>query len=106
MRFAQRDWTVVGTFDAGSSGFDSEVWGDVEQAMQAFRRTAYSSVIVRLADPDRFEALRRDIDADPRLTNEVKREQLFYADQSRALSSFISILGLTLTTVFSTAAAS
>jgi putative ABC transport system permease protein len=101
MRFAQRDWTVVGTFDAGSSGFDSEVWGDVEQLMQAFRRTAYSSMVVRLADTDRFEALRKDVDTDPRLTNEVKREQLFYADQSRALSAFISILGLTLTTVFS-----
>ena len=101
MRFAQRDWTVVGTFDAGSSGFDSEVWGDVEQLMQAFRRTAYSSVIVRLADTERFESLRREIDTDPRLTNEVKREQLFYADQSKALSAFISVLGLTLTTVFS-----
>ena len=40
LRFAQRDWTIVGTFDAGASGFDSEIWGDVDQLMQAFRRTA------------------------------------------------------------------
>ena len=27
LRFGQREWTVVGLFDAGNSGFDSEVWG-------------------------------------------------------------------------------
>ena len=47
LRFAQRDWTVVGTFDAGGSGFDSEIWGDVDQLMQSFRRTSYSSMVVR-----------------------------------------------------------
>ena len=101
LRFAQRDWTVVGAFDAGSSGFDSEVWGDVDQLLQAFRRTVFSSVIFRLAPGADLDRMRAAIDADPRLTNDVKREQLFYADQSRALSNFISILGLTLTTVFS-----
>jgi ABC-type lipoprotein release transport system permease subunit len=101
LHFAQRAWTVVGMFDAGSSGFDSEVWGDVDQLMQAFRRTAYSSIVLRLADTDRLDAMRADFDADPRLTNELKRERTFYSDQSRALSNFINILGLTLTTVFS-----
>src|SRR3954468_6169082 len=101
LRFAQRDWTVVGAFDGGGSGFDSEIWGDVEQLLQAFRRIAYSSVIFRLAPGADLERLRADVNGDPRLTNEVKREQLFYADQSRALSTFISVLGLTLTTVFS-----
>jgi putative ABC transport system permease protein len=101
LRFAQRDWTVVGTFDAGGSGFDSELWGDADQFMQAFRRIVYSSAIVRLADGASFDRFRADIDADPRLTNEVKREQVFYSDQSRALSTFITVLGLTLTSVFS-----
>ena len=101
LHFAQRDWTVVGVFDAGSSGFDSEVWGDVDQLMQAFRRTAFSSIVLRLADSRRFDAMRTDFDGDPRLTNEIKRERDFYSDQSRALSTFINVLGLTLTTVFS-----
>jgi len=104
LRFAQRDWTIVGHFDAGGSGFDSEVWGDVDQLMQSFRRTSYSSMVVRLADTDAFDPFRADIDVDPRLANEAKREQQFYSDQSKALSSFINILGLTLTTIFSVAA--
>lgn len=104
LRFAQRDWTVVGHFDAGGSGFDSEIWGDVDQLMQSFRRTGYSSMVVRLAQADGFDKFRKDIDVDPRLANEAKREQQFYSDQSRALSTFINILGLTLTTIFSVAA--
>jgi putative ABC transport system permease protein len=104
LRFAQRDWTVVGHFDAGGSGFDSEIWGDVDQLMQSFRRTSYSSMVVRLTETDAFDKFRTDIDVDPRLANEAKREQQFYSDQSKALSAFINILGLTLTTIFSVAA--
>lgn len=104
LRFAQRDWTVVGHFDAGGSGFDSEIWGDVDQLMQSFRRTGYSSMVLRLANTDDFDKFRTAIDVDPRLSNEAKREQQFYSDQSRALSQFINILGLTLTTIFSIAA--
>jgi len=101
LHFAQRDWRIVGVFDGGGSGFDSEIWGDADQLMQAFRRVAYSSVVVRLRDADDFEKLRADVDADPRLSNEVKRERVFYSDQSKALSTFITVLGLTLTAVFS-----
>ena len=101
IRFAQRAWTVVGIFDAGGSGFDSEIWGDAEQLMQSFRRTSYSSLVARLADPGLFESFRADVGADPRLTNEMKLEQTFYSDQSRALSTFINVLGLTLSVIFS-----
>jgi ABC-type antimicrobial peptide transport system permease subunit len=101
LRFAQRDWVIVGLYDGGGSGFDSEIWGDADQLMQAFRRTNYSSMVVRLAETGQFERFRADVDGDPRLTNEVKREQVFYSDQSRALSTFINILGLTLTAIFS-----
>jgi putative ABC transport system permease protein len=101
LRFAQREWTVVGTFDGGKSGFDSEIWGDVEQMMQAFRRTAYSSVIVRLTERSELTHLQDDIKGDQRLILDVKREPEFYAEQSRTLSTFISILGLTLSIIFS-----
>ncbi len=101
LRFGQREWTVVGLFDAANSGFDSEIWGDADQLMQAFRRAAFSMLVVRLSDPARFDAYKARIEADPRLTLEAKREQTFYADQSKALSTFINILGLTLSIIFS-----
>lgn len=101
LNFAQRQWTVVGVFDGGKSGFDSEIWGDVEQLMQAFRRINYSSVIARLGNSDNFDVLVATVNGDPRLALEVKREQIFYEDQSRTLSTFINILGTVLSVVFS-----
>jgi putative ABC transport system permease protein len=101
LRFGQREWTVVGLFDAGNSGFDSEIWGDADQLMQAFRRLGYSSVIARMSTPSAFDGFKKDIESDPRLTLEAKREQQFYSDQSRALSNFISYVGLALSVIFS-----
>jgi putative ABC transport system permease protein len=102
LSFAQRQWTVVGVFDAGRTAFDSEIWGDAEQLAQAFRRFGgYSSVIARLASYDAFDPLQAAVAGDPRLTVEVKRERQFYEDQSRALSNFISYLGVTLSVIFS-----
>ncbi len=101
LRFAGREWQVVGVFDAGGSGFDSELWGDSEQMMQAFRRGAYSSVIFALSDAQGFDQARAALEADPRLTLEAKREVAFYAEQSEALATFISILGLSLSIIFS-----
>ncbi len=101
IRFASRDWIVVGVFDAGRTGFDSEVWGDAEQMLQAFRRLAFSSVIFRLADPSRYDAVKADLESDPRLTLEAKRETQFYAEQSEALAKFISYLGTTISVIFS-----
>jgi len=101
LRFAQRDWTVVGVFDAGRTAFNSEIWGDAEQLLQAFRRTTYSTVIFRLVDADRFADVKREIDADPRLQVDIKRESQFYADQSEQLAKFISYLGTTISIIFS-----
>ncbi len=101
LRFGQRDWTVVGIFDAGRTGFDSEIWGDAEQMMQAFRRTSYSSLIFKLADSERFDAVKAAIESDPRLTLEAKRERVFYAEQSAGLSNFIRYLGLSISIIFS-----
>lgn len=101
LRFGQRDWTVVGVFDAGGTGFDSEVWGDVDQLLQAFRRPVYSSVLARLREDAAFDFIKADIESDPRLNLEVKRENAYYLEQSEALSKFLFYLGLALSIIFS-----
>jgi ABC-type lipoprotein release transport system permease subunit len=101
LRFAQRDWVVVGVFDSGKTGFDSEIWGDAEQMMAAFRRNAYSTIVFRLADPGALPALTEAIAADPRLQIDAKPEIQFYAEQSEALATFIRYLGLFLSFIFS-----
>ena len=104
LRFGQREWTVVGIMDAGKTGFDSEIWGDVDQLMQAFRRPVYSSVILKLNDPAMFSELKTRIENDPRLTLEVKQESVFYAEQSQLLANFIRYLGMILSIIFSVGA--
>ena len=66
LRFASRDWTVVGVFDAGHTGFDSEIWGDADQLMQAFRRPVYSMVLFKLNDPGLFDAVKSRLESDQR----------------------------------------
>ena len=100
LRFAMRTWRIVGVFDAGNTGFSSEIWGDVEQLLQAFRRTVFSSVIMRLKDPLAFEGLKARLEADPRLPVQVRREVEFYEAQSKRLADFIRILGMVLTGIF------
>jgi putative ABC transport system permease protein len=101
IRFAGREWLVVGVFDGQSSGFDSEAWGDVEQLGQAFRRVAYSSIVVKLTDGEALSRIQKSIEGDVRLKLDVKAEPAFYEEQSKALSTFLSILGLALSIIFS-----
>jgi putative ABC transport system permease protein len=101
MRFGSREWTVVGIFDAGGSAFDSEIWGDIEQLMDAFRRPVYSSLTFKLTDPTQYEIVKQRIDGDRRLSLDVKREKEYYTEQSRATTSFIKIVGVVICVVFS-----
>jgi ABC-type lipoprotein release transport system permease subunit len=101
LTWGMRTWTVVGIFDAGNTGFASEIWGDVDQVMQAFRRPVYSSLIFKLNHPDAFEAARTAIETDPRFTLEARRETKYYRDQSEMMAKFLRILGLSLTIIFS-----
>lgn len=104
LRFGMRDWRVVGIFDAGATGFSSEIWGDVDQMMQAFRRPVYSSILFRLRERGDYAGFKARIETDPRLTVEAKGEIRFYADQSAAMATFLRILGTTLTLIFSVGA--
>ena len=101
VRFGTRDWKVVGIFDAGTTAFNSEIWGDVDQLMQAFRRPVYSSILFKLRDSTEFDAVKERIEGDPRLTLDVRRETRYYLDQSEAMAKFLRILGITLTIIFS-----
>jgi len=101
LTFATRTWTIVGIFEAGKTGFNSEIWGDAEQLMQAFRRPVYSSVLFQLNDPGRFPIFKQRVESDPRLTLEAWREPEYYRKQSEMMATFLRILGLSLTLIFS-----
>ena len=101
LRFGMRDWRVVGILDAGNTGFGSEIWGDADQLMQTFRRSSYSSILFRMQDASRFGEMKNRLENDPRLTLDVKRETRYYEEQSRMMTKFLRILGMSLTLIFS-----
>jgi putative ABC transport system permease protein len=101
IRLASREWQVVGVFEAGNSGFESEVWGDYGQFSDAFRRPIYSSITARLANPNDFDAMKERFENDPRLTVDIFREKEYYRRQSEFTVTFIDILGLVISIIFS-----
>ena len=88
-------WQVVGIFDAGGSSFDSEVWGDSHLLSQAYGRPEnnFQSVTVHLTSPSALTQLKDSVTADPRLNVDVTREIDYYAKQSTAMTTLITILG-------------
>jgi len=95
--FRDSDWTVVGIFETGGDVHESEIWGDAEVTMSAFRRDGYQSVTARLGDGSdtAVAAFRGSISRDPRFSLTVLRESEYYAKQAKVLSTLINILGYT-----------
>src|SRR2546426_2947527 len=44
LQLQRRSWTIVGVFEANGSGFESEIWGDVDVMTPAFNRIGYQSI--------------------------------------------------------------
>ena len=98
VRFGQTEWNVVGTFSAGGSVSESELWTDVRVLQDAYRRgNSYQSIRVRLTDPAALEQLERYLEDDPRIDPDVMSERTYYSTQAEALSRFIRMIGYPLT---------
>ena len=95
--FRDSDWTVVGIFSTGGDVHESEIWGDAEVTMSAFRRNGFQSMTATLADAsDRgLAALTDAIRRDHRLSIAVLREPEYYAKQAGVLTTLITVIGYT-----------
>src|SRR4030042_959860 len=55
IKFANNEWKIVGVFSTKGSGFDSELWGDALQLLDAFgRANVVSTVTLTLDDSANF----------------------------------------------------
>lgn len=104
MRFAGRDWAVVGHFTAGGSSFESEIWGENEQFMPVFRGEVFQSVSFRLKDPAAFEEAKRALEGDQRITVDAHRETEFYDSQSELLTRILEFLAFVITSIMAVGA--
>ncbi len=106
LKFAGADWKIVGVFSTDGTGFDSEIWVDAIQMQDAFNRgNSVSTITLKLDDPNNFDQFKQTFEQDRRLQQfEPKIEQDYFGEQSQALSTFIRILGIFITIIFSAGA--
>ncbi len=105
IKFSGDEWVIVGIMDCGGSAFDSELWADCEQLLQANNRSAYSSITFRYTSKSDLENMKASMASDPRLNEmELSIEQDFFQKQSEALATFLRVLGLVITIISSVGA--
>ena len=98
IRFGQTEWDVVGSFEAGGSVSESELWTDVRVLQGAYRRgNSFQSVRVKLQSEDSIEELEAALEEDPRISPDVMSEKEYYSGQAAPLSQFIRLVGYPLT---------
>jgi putative ABC transport system permease protein len=79
----KRAWKVVGVFASEGSGFESEVWGDLDVMAEPLRRSnGYQAVVVRLSDPGALPAFEEALENNPQLQVQVVQERKYYEDQA------------------------
>ena len=85
-------WTVVGSFEAGGSSVESEIWGDITSVQSAFRyEGSVNSLRLRLSSPVVFEDIATLIEDDPRLQVDLHSEQDWFAKQTNDNTQVINI---------------
>ena len=90
----QNRWQVVGMFEADGGVAETEVWIDSRVLQGAYRRgNSYQSVLARLDSSDSLTAFSDWLGSNPAVNVMIRRENEYYAGQSRALTTLIQVVG-------------
>ena len=102
IRIANQPWPVVGSFTAAGSAYESEIWADADRVGATFDRPAFSSATFRMRDEASTESFIQRVKAEEgRFQLVAEREDDYWEKQSTGLATFIRVLGLFVTFVFS-----
>jgi putative ABC transport system permease protein len=85
-------WTVVGEFESAGDSHESELLTDAETLMSVERRNAFASMIVMLESVDAFQAFKDSLTSNPALAVRVEREREYFAEASKTVARFISVI--------------
>jgi putative ABC transport system permease protein len=90
-------WEVVGIFEADGGVAETEIWTDARTLQGVYRRgNSYQSVLARLDSVDSFDMFRDWLTSNPQLNVSVRRENEYYAGQSRTLTVLIQTIGFSI----------
>jgi putative ABC transport system permease protein len=95
IRLQRRSWEVVGVFESDGSGFESEIWGDVEVMGPAFNRAnGYQSLTLRLQDPSTVQAFDEELQRNPALQVQMVDERTYYERQAGETATVLIALAV------------
>ncbi|HEY0684143.1 MAG TPA: ABC transporter permease [Steroidobacter sp.] len=86
------NWTVVGIFDTGGDSHESSLMTDAETLISIDQRGAFQSVTAMLESPAAFQSFKDSLSANPGLSVDVVREREYYRQQSKTMSTIISVV--------------
>jgi ABC-type transport system, involved in lipoprotein release, permease component len=86
------NWTVVGVFETGGDAHESSLMTYAETLISIDQRGAFQSVTALLESPSAFQALKDSLSANPALAVDVIREREYYQQQSKTMSTIISVI--------------
>lgn len=87
-------FTVVGILDSSGTSYGSEVWGNVQEFGDAFRRqNYYSSTRLKADSPARVQALIDEIEGNQQIDVDARDEPSYFEAQSSTSSGVFLLLG-------------
>lgn len=89
-RTADREFRVVGIFEADGGALESEIWAARTIVADVYNRHFLSSINLRLANPDRAEEAIRYIRS-PSVNLAAKTERSYYSDLSRKTLEVVAL---------------
>lgn len=97
IRSGQNSWTVVGVFEADGGVAETELWCDARTLQGAYRRgNSYQSVLAQLDSSESLTMFSDWLTTNPQVNVMIRRENEYYATQSRALTRLIQTIGYTI----------
>ena len=95
IKVGQNSWDIVGVFTASGGIAESEIWADSAVLQPAYnRRYSFQSVYVSLESAAGYQDFKDYLTTNPKLNVKVQRQSEFYAEQSTAVTQFITTIGV------------
>jgi putative ABC transport system permease protein len=90
----QNRWQVVGMFEADGAVAETEIWCDARVLQGVYQRgNTFQSVLALLDSADSFATFRDWLTSNPQLNVMIRRENEYYAGQSRSMTTLIQTIG-------------
>jgi putative ABC transport system permease protein len=92
VRMQGGDWTVIGVFAGANGARESELVGDAETLLSAYRNDTYNIAVVSLESPASLEKVKTYLNADASLVVDTRSEPAYLATASGTVNTLLRLV--------------